>query len=369
VWVGWHNRVLGKGEFVMKMLVGLFFVTTVVFGALYFVERRDAASENKGLLGKLKSSTSHRKSDGLAIHQLEDKNKLLQKSVAELKTQLSEVKDDLKESQALASKSEKGEVSNQEVVPSESMGSKAMSMMNTPAMKKMIRDMEKRTRDKQYADLYKDLGLSGEDLEAFKELLLREDMSEMRSLGMAMMQGKKVDEKMKEATEKMAAAEKVKEGKIQELLGKEGYNSYEEYKKVLYEREEVADFKSRLSTPELLLTKSQEKDLIQAIHKMKQESSPLFGGSKDDALEIPKSKESMMAMMKERSSEEYIKKQKESARKKNESLLESARNILHPEQWEKFKVFRQEKLKETEAAYSMMRAGMSMFKEEKTDEE
>jgi hypothetical protein len=135
-------------------------------------------------------------------------------------------------------------------------------MMKDPQMKEMIRIQQKMALDKMYGSLSRYLTLPADKLEALKELLADRQMA-LTEAGMSMMTG---------AGDRKQAAEEAKtvktdyDKKIQDLLGPQDHEVFQDYEKTVGERMQLQMFKEALPA-DAALTEQQEDDLITAMYE------------------------------------------------------------------------------------------------------
>jgi hypothetical protein len=204
-----------------------------------------------------------------------------------------------------------------------SLMSSIVEMMKNPAMKQSMSTRRKATLEVSYKSLFEDLDLSGEDLESFKELLLKKETT-LIDKSLEMMDSLMTPDRKKEARESIDKLTAELNKEIEAFLSEEGYAIYEEFEKTQAEREIVNLLKQSLSGIDQL-GKQQEKELISTMY----ETRSTFESTTDykDGEKIDPSK----------LSPEYIAKQQERTAKLHEQYLLRAGEILTPEQLKQFK--------------------------------
>jgi len=209
-------------------------------------------------------------------------------------------------------------------------------MFKDPQMKEMMRAQQKMMLDQMYGGLYKNLALSSTDEDALKKLLLDRQMS-LVDAGFAAMDGSGSDTNQAAADPKAVRASYDKQ--IQDFLGPQGYDLFQQYDQTVAERTEINLFKQSL-TADTALTDQQETDLIAAMYanrKALPDSSLLSGQTRDPS----QLTEDRMAQ---------ALKDQEQLQKQN---ADSATAILSPAQLEQFTKFQQQ-------MSAMQAAGMKM---------
>jgi hypothetical protein len=209
-------------------------------------------------------------------------------------------------------------------------------MFKDPQMKEMMRVQQKMMLDQMYGGFYKNLALSSTDEDALKKLLLDRQMA-LVDAGFAAMDGSGSDTNQAAADSKAVRASYDKQ--IQDFLGPQGYDLFQQYDQTVAERTEINLFKQSL-TADTALTDQQESDLIAAMYanrKALPDSSLLSGQTRDPS----QLTEDRMAQ---------ALKDQEQLQKQN---ADSATAILSPAQLEQFTKFQQQ-------MSAMQAAGMKM---------
>ncbi|MDB9822810.1 hypothetical protein OAC89_03840 [Deltaproteobacteria bacterium] len=138
-------------------------------------------------------------------------------------------------------------------------------LLEDPTTKKMLRNTFKGMLDINYGPLYKELALSQEKLEEFKELLINQQVSFM-DINQEMLGVSLSGEKKREIEQRLEDLKKENETKISECLGGENYETYESYQERLSERTLVTNFMESLNSDDKL-TADQEQDLIDSMYE------------------------------------------------------------------------------------------------------
>jgi hypothetical protein len=126
----------------------------------------------------------------------------------------------------------------------EGFGGAIAKMLENPEMKKLIVQQQRAMMDTMYGPLFKDLGLSKEETDRFKELLLSTQMKTVEQSG-ALFGGKQDGESKAEIAKSLGEAAKQNEEDIRAFLGDDRYNQYKDYKETLSERMQLNLFTSR----------------------------------------------------------------------------------------------------------------------------
>lgn len=231
--------------------------------------------------------------------------------------------------------------------PSRGMLANMGAMMKDPAMRDVMRSQQKVALEMIYGDLFKELNLPPEQLDALKDLLADRQMANMDA-GFAMMTGETSAE---ERAQKAKELEQIKgsfDKKIEEFLGANDYAVFKQYEETQTERMQVRQFKQLLPSAEPL-TSEQEQELIQVMYEERKNMPNPFPGSNPPTDPKQFTEEKMAETIKvwEQSQAKY---------------LERAATILSPTQLEQFK-------KSQEQQRALMQMGIKMasqmFGEEK----
>jgi hypothetical protein len=209
--------------------------------------------------------------------------------------------------------------------PTNNFFSGLAGMMKNPQMKEMVRVQQKVMLDRQYGSLSKYLNLPAERLDALKELLADRQMAMVDS-GMAMMSGSESDKK--QAGEEIKAIKTDYDKKIQELLGTQDYQVFQDYEKTVNERMSVQMFKDALPATDAL-SDQQEDNLIAMMYQERKDLPPssLMNSQTGDPSQLTE----------ERIAE--LQKQMEQLQKK---YAERAAGILNPTQLEQYTKWQQQ---------------------------
>jgi hypothetical protein len=143
-------------------------------------------------------------------------------------------------------------------------------MMKDPQMKEMIRAQQKMALDRMYGSLFKQLNWPAADVDKLKDLLLERQMA-MAEAGMSMMGGSAEDRQR--AVEDSKAIKADYDKKIQDYLGAEGYQVFQDYENTVNERMQIQMFKESLPV-DTALSEQQEYDLIAVMYEERQALPP-----------------------------------------------------------------------------------------------
>jgi len=155
-------------------------------------------------------------------------------------------------------------------------GDMLSKMMADPAMKKMMRQQQAAAMDMMYGSLFKEIHLSPEDKEKFKELLLDRQMKAVESGGMFMkLQGEDADKTT--AMNDLAAQQKEFDAQVKTLLGDDRYAQYKDYNETMAERMAVNQLSQQLTSSQNPLNDDQSGQLLEIMKQEKKNVALVFG--------------------------------------------------------------------------------------------
>jgi len=135
-------------------------------------------------------------------------------------------------------------------------------VMNDPAMKELMRIQQRDALEKQYATLFKELGLTPEQREAFLAAMADGQTRQWEGMDWSGGDGRG-DEASREArTQKWAEEKKKQDEAIKGLLGETGFAKYQEYTRTTGERMVLDEFRNQLARTGTPLNDSQSGDLL-----------------------------------------------------------------------------------------------------------
>jgi len=313
-----------------KFITNLFIVTTVILAVVYIFELRQSASlqekltrkENEAKATSEELSVSKTEAVKLKKEVVEIKEEVaaLKTSKEELTAQVKQHTEKLDEVAATAADKEK-----KDGTAGEKFSEGLAEMMESPEMRDTMRlQLETTLINPVFGNLFKELGLSVEDSEVFRNLLSDRLMVGVSS-GMKMMSSNK--------EEREALKDQIKQGEeeidsmINDLLGKEGFEKYEGYKDTRGERMALNQFNQQLGLSGIGLTPEQNDKLVSAMYdeRLEAQKNPgYFDAEKADPGDFNDE-----AVQKSLSQQERI----------NKGTLERAKIILKADQYEKFDLF------------------------------
>jgi hypothetical protein len=200
--------------------------------------------------------------------------------------------------------------------------------------------------DQLYAPLVKQLNLTPEDAEQFKNLLA-DNMMKAAEKATSMMGGDSATNRT-EMLKTLADEQKVFDEQVRGFLGETGYAQYKDYQQTVGERTQLSQFQQQFAGTENALTDQQTERLLALMKEEKQNvaaatGQPLPGNGQDAA--------TMEAMF----SGDGVEKLMQTQETLNQRVYERAKEVLSENQLGPFGKFQTNQLQ-------MMRMGMSMAK-------
>jgi hypothetical protein len=223
------------------------------------------------------------------------------------------------------------------------MGKFLSQLMEDPDTKKLIYQQQRMMMDQLYGPLIKQMGLTPEEAERFKNMLA-DDMMRGTERASALLGGSESDRK--ELLSQMAAEQKSSEEKIQEFLGDGLFAQYKEYQQTLAERTQLNMLRQQSAGSEHPLSDAQTEQLLLLMSEEKRNVAAATGKPFPG---VNQSSDQFEAMLSEDRAEALFQAQ-ESV---NQRVFERAKEILSPEQLQGFSKFQNDQLQ-------MMRMGVSM---------
>jgi hypothetical protein len=219
------------------------------------------------------------------------------------------------------------------------------SMMKDPETRKFIRDQQRQMMDQLYGPLVKQMGLTSEEGERFKDFLAD-----------SMMQGaEKASSIFGPSTNRaelfkgIAADQKNSEEQMKSLLGEDRFNLYKEYQQSVGERTQLTLFKQQNSGTDYPVSDIQIEQLLNFTKQEKQgltamgQQFPATGSGQDPA--------NLDAMLSPEQSEKFI----QSQETLNQRVYERAKTVLSPQQLEAYQKFQATQLQTLRLGFSMAR--------------
>lgn len=143
-------------------------------------------------------------------------------------------------------------------------------LLKNPAMKEMIKTQQKAIMgpmiQRNYADFFKQLNLTPEQSDHLKELL-EQKMLASADRGMAMLDGSKTPEDLKQMGKEIKAETDALDQSIKEFLGDENYKSFKDYETSLPSRINANQFRDQVAGSESQLNGGQEQQLLEMMQQ------------------------------------------------------------------------------------------------------
>lgn len=216
-------------------------------------------------------------------------------------------------------------------------------MMKDPAMREMMREQQKAMINMMYGGLFKELNLSPEEKDKFKELLTESQMGKVAAT-QALLAGAQDEATTAAAKQSVADAKKQAEADIKALLGEPRYAQYEDYQKNVGERMQLDQLKNQLAGENVPLRDEQNVQLLQIMQEEKLALPPAISTEQS---EMP----SLDTFTPQR-----IDEQLKWMTAYNTRVAERAKSVLTPEQFVNYQKFQEQQA-------SMAKLGMQMARQ------
>jgi|GEM_PF-1495100 len=210
-------------------------------------------------------------------------------------------------------------------------------MFKDPKMREMMKSQQKAALgpviDKQYTDLYKQLGLTSEQSTAFKDLVMKK-MLAGADVGFSMM-----DDSL-DASQRADLAKQVKsqtdevDSEIKQFLGDNNYQSYQTYEKTVPDRMTMSQFNDQMADANMALTPEQQSQMVQALSDARNSFNWTSGLNKQN----PAADGDMAGLL----TDENIAKYTAEREQFDSGTLPKIRPILTPDQYPEFQKFQQQ---------------------------
>ncbi len=140
-----------------------------------------------------------------------------------------------------------------------------MMALESPEMRKLMAVGQRGQLDTHYAALFKTLGLSPEQLEKFKQLLVDKQNTALDVMAAARSQGLVGPDSRSQVQSLMQQANKEMDDGIKDLIGDSAYQQYQQFDRTQTQRAIVDQLASRLSYTDAPLTPQQTEQMVQLL--------------------------------------------------------------------------------------------------------
>jgi hypothetical protein len=324
----------------------LFLVSAIVFSGICLIQSRQnqALKRELATLRQTLAERDRRKqADDALKRELTEQQEALSLEVARLAGEVQSRRDGAANTQPSSSVKPTVETSVADQ-KEDGFGGFLAKMLENPEMKKMMRQQQGAMMDMMYGSLFKELGLTPEETDRFKELLLDHQMKAVEAGG-AFMKLQGTDDKTA-AMSQLAEQQKQFDEQVKAFLGDERYAQYKDYQGTLGERMTLNQFSQQMAGGQNPLNADQTSQLLEIMKQEKKSVTPVFGETGADGSATPGN---WQAMMSEDKMNEFFRQQEEI----NQRVLDRARAVLTPEQLNALSGFQTNQLQ-------MQRFGMSM---------
>ncbi len=312
--------------------IGILLVTTLVFGGLSVSEQRKE-HKAEATIAKLNEDVADLQNQ---VSQEKERTANFREQLdeatanAEAKsTELAQLKAAALKPDAASKPSKEAKPASPETKPASAFG----DMLQKPEMKEMVKAQQKMVFsgmiDKNYEQLFKNLGLSPEQSATLKDLILKKMLVDS-TMGVSLL-GSDVDAAKRAELVQQAKTEK--DGindQIKQFLGDDAYAQFQTYEKSQPDRMGVNMFKDQLASGSNALQPDQETQLIQALGDERQNFK--FTTDFNDQSKLNGDLGSLFT-------EERINQWKQEREQLDERYLLRAQSILSPDQFTAFKTY------------------------------
>ena len=323
-------------------------VSALALGAVCFVQYRQTARHKSQAVAMREVVAQQTRQ----IAELEQSQKLLQRQQQESFEQASELATRLQAHQQAKTSNAGGEKGSLGESSSEAAGAKPMKnknpfgemlakMMEDPDTRKAIQEQQRMVLDQLYAPLVKQMQLSPDEAEHFKDLL-SENMLKGAEKATSLFGGTTSTNRA-EMFSSLAEEQKSSDEQIKAFLGEDRYEQYKDYQLTVGERTQLNQFRQQ-TTGENALTDQQAEQLLSFMKEEKQNMVSAGGlpGPTPDAANL-------QAMFSGESAEKMF----QSQETVNQRVYDRAKSVLSPNQLASFGRFQTNQ-------FQMMRMGMNM---------
>ncbi len=342
-----------------KTLIGILAMTTLALGVLCAVQWRQLRASHEQVRAAeetRRAETEARDTQTARVRELERTNRRLDEQVQKFAVVTTQLRtNEARQAETLATLAQRmqaaqnhsggGEGEGKDGIPGKGMGEMLGTMMKDPAMREMIRDQQKSVINMMYGGLFKELKLSPEEKDRFKEILTDAQMKNIQTAQGLVAPGKEGGESAAaDAGQQLTDSKKQTDAEIKALLGDERFAQYEDYQKNVGERMQLDQFKNQLTGDSQPLRDEQTALMLQAMNEEKTKIPPVIP---DDRTQVPK---------KDMFTAENLDKQLKWMDDYNRRVLDRAGQILTPEQLKQYRSFQEQQA-------SMQKLGLQMAKQ------
>lgn len=148
-----------------------------------------------------------------------------------------------------------------------------MAMMDRPEVQRMVAMQQKAALDARYSSLFKDLALTPDQLDKFKDLLVEKRTAMMDVMAAARGQGINPRSNPEAFAKLTADAQAEIDANIRSTLGETGFAEYQNYEQTIPQRNVVNQLEQRLSYSSTPLTAQQSDQMISILAATTKSSS------------------------------------------------------------------------------------------------
>lgn len=330
----------------MKILSFLLAVLVAAGAAVLYQRNRHVQAERQIAVAAAKAEAERVTAEARDIQEAKaraekDREKLL-KLTRELGTELDRRNQELTNRLTASASGAADQASTNS--PAAGFGAAIASMMKDPETKKFIRDQQRMMMDTMYAPLIRQMGLSREEGEQFKDFLAEQAMK-ATDRATALMGGGPNTNRAEQLKE-LAETQKAMEEETRQFLGDERFAQYKDYQMTMQERVQLNMFRQQQSG-DAAISDAQAEQLLAVM----QQEKAAIAADPSSMLPGPQNANNMDAML----SEEGLEKMVRAQETLNERVYQKATEVLQPDQLASFGRFQTNQLQTMRMGISMAR--------------
>ena len=336
-----------------NLILGVLLIAALGLGALYFQQSRKAASAEAAAQAQAAALQTQKQAEAQQAARLQEKLTETRADAAAKAIEAAQARNDLAASLTNLAQAQAKVTA---VTAAGTLGTDAAdakpanplaAMFNNPEMKELIRSQQKAVlgtmTEKNYGRFFAAAHLTPEQSTSLKDLIMNKQLA-ASEMGMSMFSGNLDEVKRADLVAQVKTSSDAADAQIKTLLGDDNYTQFQTYEKSIPERMQVSALKDQLGTGPLALTDDQEQQLVQAMAQ--QRESFKFANDPTDQTKLNADPTALF-------DETKLATRMQEMDKLNEQYLNTAKNILSPDQYKTFSSY-------LETQQTMQKAGLQM---------
>ncbi len=338
-----------------NLILGVLLIAALGLGALYFQQSRKAATAEAAAQAQAAALQTQKEAEAQQAARLKEKLAETRADAAAKAIEAAQARNDLaasltnlaqakaKAAAIAANGSGTPAADGADAKPANPLA----AMFNNPDMKELIRSQQKAVlgtmTEKNYGRFFAAAHLTPEQSTSLKDLIMNKQLA-ASEMGMSMFSGNLDEAKRADLVAQVKTSTDAADAQIKSLLGDDNYTQFQTYEKSIPERMQVSALKDQLGTGPLALTDDQEQQLVQAMAQ--QRESFKFANDPTDQTKLNADPTALF-------DETKLATRMQEMDKLNEQYLNTAKNILSPDQYKTFSSY-------LETQQTMQKAGLQM---------